>query len=177
MTKMNVHQVVQRAAIAALSSGELPGRGLPAGVRALDLWRYHRFGSVLFRAEPNSGLYPFGLAGLHCEDAKWRPLTHRWVTTDGGGVGLHEPFDELVANDGPPGLHRLGGSSSPEVRLTMGWVTSDADAIQLTNRQATWRQPIGIDRFVLLGITAEEPATHATAVDHDERPLGGSLVL
>jgi hypothetical protein len=78
---------------------------------------------------------------------------------------------------GPLGLHRLGQSSGPEVRLTAGWVTSDADAIQLTDHRATWLRPLGIDRFVLLGTTPQKPATHATAVDHNQRPLGRSIVL
>ena len=177
MTETDVHRVVQRSAIAALSSGELPARGLAPGVRALDLWRYRQYGSVLFFAEATSGLYPFGVVGLHCENAKRWPLIRGWVKTGGGGGGLHEPFDELVANDGPRGLRRLGSSSDPAVRLTMGWVSSDAGAIQLTNRQATWLQPVGVDGFVLLGTTADQPATHATAVDHAHRPLGRSIVL
>jgi hypothetical protein len=166
MTRPEVYRAVRGYARKAISAGELWAADLPAGVKAVDLWRTTRLGSVLFFGEATSGLFSFNFRSLHHEDARRRAIVG-WAGANGGGVGLDEPYDELVAN-GPPGIHALGLSHGSEVRLTFGYATAEVATIRVViNDQRIRLHPVGLEGFFSLGRTPQEPATRAVAIGPD----------
>lgn len=140
MTRPEVYCAVRSYARNAISAGELPAVDLPTGVKAVDLWHTTPFGSVLFFGEATSGLFSFNFPSLHAENVRRRTV-RGWVGANGGGVGLHEPYYELLA-DAPPGIHALGHSQSPEARLTFGYATSEVARIRLINDQQIRLHPV-----------------------------------
>ncbi len=168
-------QAVHRWTTRALSAGEFPTTVLPAGVKAVAMWRNKRFGSVLFHIEGISELSCFGYPTLQHVDARLLRI-RGWMVTGGGGQGLHEPFEQALANP-PPGLRKLGGGSDGHVRVTVGYAGPLVAAIRLTNDQGTRLSPIGIDGFFILGTTPNEPTTTAVAVDSNKETLPGPHIV
>lgn len=173
MIKANVGRAVRRHALASLSAGEMDS-GLPAGVRALDIWRSERFGSVLFFAEADAGLYSFNQPSLHHEDARLRQL-RGWVSTGGGGIGV-EDLSEL-ATSAKLGLLDLGGGSDNNIRLKIGFAPAEVAEIRLSNGARTWTHPVGIDGFFLVGATSQQPPCRAIGVGRDGREIDGPPLL
>jgi hypothetical protein len=157
MTNAKVARAVRRQAVLALTRGELPSGG-PPGVKPVAVWREGRYGSVLFLAEPTAGLFSFSYPALHHENLRLSWM-RRWVGAGSGGVGLHSPLD------GPPGLVRLGGSTSRHLRITVGFATAEVSSIRLSNASRMWKSPVGIDGFFLLGVAHDQPITRAVAVN------------
>jgi hypothetical protein len=168
------HRAVHRWTTKALSAGEFPTMVLPAGVKAVAMWRSKRFGSVLFHIEGSSELASFAIPCLEHFDARLDRM-RRWMVIGGGGMGLHEPFEEALAHP-PLGLFELGGGFGDQIRITVGYAGPHVAAIRLANDQRTWLSPIGVDGFFILGKTPDEPATTAIAVDSDGETLPGSLI-
>ena len=140
----------------ALSMDQIPG------VRALDLWRDGPNGAVLVWADAEADLNGrrepvlFDVC-VQRTDGAWRAV--------GGASASSEPLDELLAGL-QPGLHRLSGSSADRVFLTWALATPEVAMIRLRDVSGRVRKrPPGRHGLVLLGVTSEDPLTHAYAVD------------
>jgi len=173
MIKAEVDQAVRRRTVASLAAGELPESGLPAGVKAVAMWRNERLGSVLFFADAASGLFSFGQSSLNHRDARLRRF-RGWIATGGGGIGMNEDSDLA---EQPPGLVNLGGGSNRDLRLTIGFATSEVATVCLKNRLRSSMHPIGVDGFFLLGITPQDPPTSAIGIGHDGSEIPGPVIL
>jgi hypothetical protein len=153
---------IQAIATESIAAARLPVEDQIPGVRALDLWRDGPNGAILFWADAEADLNGRREPVLcdvlvHREDGAWRAVA--------GGSASSEPPDELLAGLSP-GLHRFGGSSANRVFLTWALATPEVAMIRLRDDSGRMRErPPGRHGLVLLGVTSEEPLTHAYAVD------------
>lgn len=155
-------EAINTIATESIAAARLPVDNQIPGVRALDLWRDGPNGAILFWADAEADLRGRREPVLcdvsaRCTDDEWRPV--------GGASTSSEPLDELLAGL-PPGLHRLGGSSAGRVFLTWALATPEVAMIRLRDDSGRVRErPPGRHGLVLLGVTSEDPLTHAYAVD------------
>lgn len=142
----------------------MPTAGLPAGVKALDLWSKGQYGSVLFWLDRNRDLsiVSHGRTPLYHHDAEHYP-DGGWRSTGGGSHSTYEP-GQILANKAP-GIHKLGGGTRDPVRVTIGIATHDVAAIRLRDKAGAHERPPGADGFFLLGITHQDPITYVYAID------------
>lgn len=167
---------IGRFALQLLDAGALSAAGLPAGVRALDLWSNGRYGSVLFWVDRELDISSFGHAVLLHHNAK-RLQDGEWCSTSSGGMGVYEPELERILVGKPRGLLKLGGGSQDPLRVTIGIASQDVAAIRLRDETSARERPLGADGFFLLGITYQDPITYAYAVDADGKQLPGESLL
>jgi hypothetical protein len=165
---------IDQVALHALAIGALPASGLPAGVRALDLWSNDRYGAVLFWVDRELDLWGFGHAVLHHVDAD-RLADGSWQASGRSGSGSYKPAAVLAGK--PSGLHRLGGSRRDPIRMTIGIATPDVRTIRLRNKSDARERPPGIEGFFLLGITHQDPITYAYAVTANGHEIADQALL
>lgn len=155
-------EAINAIATESIAAARLPSEDHIPGVRALDLWREGPNGAMLFWADADAGLN--GRREPVICDVCARRTDGAWRVA-GGASASSEPLDELLAGL-PPGLHRLGGSSSDRVFLTWAFATPDVAVIRLRDDSGRVRERRpGRHGLVLLGVTSEDPLTHAYAVD------------
>jgi hypothetical protein len=155
-------EAITAIATESIAAARLPVEDQTPGVRGLDLWRDGPNGAVLFWANPDVGLHGEREPALvevsaQLTDGAWRARA--------GASATSEPLDQLGAGL-PPGLHRLSGSSQGRVFLTWALETSEVAMIVLRDDSGrVHERPPGRHGLVLLGVTSEDPLTHAFAVD------------
>lgn len=165
---------ISRIARVALAAGMPAAVGLPAGVKALDLWSNGRYGSVLFWVDRELDISDFGHAVLIHDNAKRFP-DGKWRSTGGGAMGSYEP--QRILADLPPGLHKLGAGSQDPMRVTVAIASPDVDEIRLRDANSTHERPPGVDGFCLLGITHQDPITYAYALNSEGEKLPSEPLL
>lgn len=155
-------EAINTIATESIAAGRFPVEDQVPGIRALDLWRDGANGGMIFWADGEADLNGRREPVL-CDvcvqraDGAWRAV--------GGASASSEPLDDLLAGL-PPGLHRLGGSSAGRVFLTWALATPEVAMIRLRDDSGRVRErPPGRHGLVLLGVTSEDPLTHAYAVD------------
>jgi hypothetical protein len=155
-------EAINTIATESIAVAHLPVEEQIPGVRALDLWRDGPNGAMLFGADAEAdlnGQREVVLCDVYVQhiDGAWRAV--------GGSSSSSGPLDELLAGL-PPGLHRVGGSSAGRVFLTWALATPEVAMIRLRDDSGGVRErPSGRCGVVLLGVTSEDPLTHAYAVD------------
>lgn len=161
-------EAINTIAADSVTAARLPVEDHVAGVRALDIWRDVRNGAVLFWADAEADLNGrrepvlFDVC-LRCTEGAWQAV--------GSASASSGPLDELVAGLSP-GLHRLNGSSADGVFLTWALATREVTMVRLRDDSGSVRErPPGRYGLVLLGVTSEDPLTHAYAVDQAGEPL------
>ena len=154
--------------VEAIAAPRLPVEDHLPGVRALDLWRDGPNGAMLFWADAEADLNGRREPVL-CDvcvqrtDGAWRVAGRASVSS--------EPLDELTAGL-PPGLHRFNRSWANRVFLTWALATPEVAVIRLRDDSGRVRErPPGRHGLVLLGVTSEDPLTHAYAVGRAGEPL------
>jgi hypothetical protein len=170
----DLHRRLTRVALDALASGLLPGDGLEAGVRALDLWSSEFFGAVLFWLDRDHPLSAHGHATLYVAQAR-RGDNHGWRSTGGASYGTFEP--QKILEGLPTGLHKLGGAAQDPIRLTIGIATPDVVTIRLRSDRHTCDRHPGADGFFVLGIANDDPVTYAHSVSSSGVELSSEPVL
>jgi hypothetical protein len=153
---------INTIATESIAAARLPVEDQISGVRALDLWRDGPNGAMLFWADAEADLNGRREPVL-CDVCVQR--TDGAGRAVGGASASSEALDELLAGLAP-GLHRLGGSSADRVFLTWAVATPEVAMIRLRDASGRVRErPPGRHALVLLGVTSEDPLTHAYAVD------------
>jgi hypothetical protein len=153
----------------ALESGPEALVALPDGVRAIDSWQNERYGGLLFWIDTSWNLH-----GRNAPALRQTLLRHdglSWRSMAAGGSGT-ETAAKLAA-ESEPGLHRLGETTVPPVRLVLAFASPEVHAIELRHARASASRHPGRDGFCLMGITDGDPVTYAHALDHHGRPLTG----
>ena len=165
---MDLESIIAIRALATelVAASRLPDEDEIAGVRALDVWVDGLNAGVLFWASADVDLHGKQEPELFAVRAQ---LTDgAWRARGGGGVGS-VPLDQLGAGL-PPGLHRLGGSAG-RVSLTWAFATPDVAMIILRDDSGRVRERVpGRYGVALLGVTSEDPLTHAYGVDRAGEP-------
>lgn len=165
---------IDKVALRALAIGALPASGLPAGVRALDVWSNDRYGAVLFWVDRELDLWGFGHAVLYHVDVD-RLADGGWWVSGRSGSGSYKPAVVLASK--PSGIHRLGSSRRDSVRLTIGIATPDVRTIRLRSKFGARERPPGVQGFFLLGITHQDPITYAYAVTAEGHEIADQALL
>jgi hypothetical protein len=154
----------------ALEFGPDALAALPDGVRAVDCWQNKRYGGMLFWVDTSCNLH-----GRNAPALRETVLQHdglSWRSMAAGGSGT-ETAEKLAAEKGT-GLHRLGETTVPPVRLVLAFASPEVHAIELRRaRSSASRRRPGRDGFCLMGITDGDPVTYAYALDPRGRPLTG----
>ncbi len=164
---------INKVATDPIAAGRIPDHDELPGVRALDLWRDRANGAMLFWVDAEADLHgrrePVVMEVLaRYADGAWRVVA--------GASASSGPLDELAA-ELPPGLHRFGGSSADRVFLTWAVATPEVVMIRLRDESGRVRErPPGRHGVVLLGVTSEDPLTHAYAVDRAGEEMPGELL-
>lgn len=172
---LSLHQQIAAVALQAMVSEALPEGDLPRGVKALDRWSDGRYGAVLFLVDGELDLWDSsGHAVLHYVDAD-RLADGSWLTQGSGGAGIQEPEELLIGRSS--GIYRLGGSCRDRLRLTRGIATSDVGTIRLRNERGVHERTPGVQGFFLLGITHQDPITHAYAVTAEGHEVSDRAIL
>jgi hypothetical protein len=174
MPDHELRAAIGRWALRSLEAGTLLDAGLPAGVTPLDLWSNDRYGSVLFWVDRELDISDFGHAMLIHHNAKCLQ-DGNWRSTGSGGMGSHEP--ERILAGLSSGLHRLGGGSQDPMRVTIGIASPDVAAIRLRDKNTARERRPGADGFFLLGITDQDPITHASALNSEGEEIPGEPLL
>jgi hypothetical protein len=161
-------EAINAVAAEAIGAARLPVEDHLPGVRALDLWRDGPNGAMLFWADAEADLN-----GCHepvlC-DARVQRTEGTWRAAGGASVSS-KPLDELTRGL-PPGLHRFNRSWANRVFLTWALATPEVAMIRLRDDSGSVRErPPGRHALVLLGVTSEDPLTHAYAVGRAGEPL------
>jgi hypothetical protein len=165
----DTHRILDSLTLAALEQDALPDADPASGVQPLDVWSNGRYGAVLFLVDRHDH------CALHHVDAERTPGA-QWRTPGGGGFTSTRSPQRLLAGRAP-GLHRLGGGTRDPVRLTIGIATPDVVAIRLRDDRGVRERPPGREGFFLLGITFQDPITHASALDRSDTELEGEPLL
>ena len=173
-----------RITLDSVADGRLPPEAVLPGVRALDLWSDGVFGSMLFwvdaEAAQNARRQPeLGDITVTRADGPWRAM--------GSAIATEQPWADFLASVSS-GLTRCGGSMSGsrdrrhittwhKVCLTWATAGSDVAVVRLRDQEGNVRdRRPGRDRFVLLGVTPEDPLTVAYGIGHDGEQLSGEPI-
>jgi hypothetical protein len=161
-------EAIRAIVVEAIAAPRLPVEDHLPGVRALDLWRDGPNGAMLFWADAEADLNGrhepvLCDVGVQRTEGAWRAVSRASVSS--------KPLEELTAGL-PPGLHRCNRSWANRVFLTWALATPEVAVIRLRDDSGRVRErPPGRHGLVLLGVTSEDPLTHAYAIGRADEPL------